>query len=430
MSVLLANDCLIPAEHAARLVDPIAYSTGHIFQTYDWLREHQPLGVAHPEGFDPFWVVTRHADVMEVSRDNRLYPYGERSSILVDQFNDQRQREITGRPYFVRSLVQIDEPEHMALRQITQPWFMPAVVAKRAQRIGVIADATVAKCQSLGAEIDFAHDVALNYPLEVVMDILGVPTADFGYMLKLTQETFGPTDPETSRLLEQATTAQIAEMSAAIVADFEQYFNVIADQRRANPGDDLASLIANAQVSGHPLTQEQQTGYFMIVATAGHDTTSSSTSGAMWALATQPGLLEQLQAEPALIPAFVEESIRWTTPVRHFMRSPAQDTILGGRQLRQNDWLMLCYASANRDAAVFEDPYRFRLDRKVGHVAFGYGAHLCLGMHLARLEMRILWEKLLPRIKHVEMNGDPQHVQATFVTGLKHLPIRWELRDQ
>lgn len=425
--LLNAEDCLLPQEHSNNLVDPLAYADGRIFDTYDWLREHQPLGVAAPEGFDPFWVVSRHEDVVSVSRDNLLFPYGDRSSILIDQLNDARQREITGRPYFVRSLVQIDEPEHMALRQITQSWFMPAVIRKREQDIALIADKTVEKFVGLGGECDFSTDIALNYPLEVVMNILGVPAGDFPYMLKLTQEVFGQSDPDTARQMNELSATQLAEMAAAIVQDFQNYFNALADERRANPRDDLATLLVQARIDGQPLNQEQQTGYFMIVATAGHDTTSSSTSGGMWALATQPGLLQQLQAEPALIPKFVEESIRWTSPVRHFMRSPSRDTVLSGRQLRKDDWMMLCYASANRDSAVFESPYEFRLDRASNHVAFGHGAHMCLGLHLARLEMKMLWERLIPRLKSVELAGPAEYVQATFVTGPKHLPIRFEL---
>jgi len=424
---LSAEECQIPAEHAAALVDPVAYASGRIFETYEWLQTNQPLGVASPPGFDPFWVATRHQDVIAISRDNELFPYGDRSSILIDQINDQRQREATGRPYFVRSLVQIDEPEHMALRRITQPWFMPARVKQREADIVRIAERTVDKLLSFDGTCDFARDIALNYPLEVVMNILGVPPEDFDYMLKLTQETFGPSDPETARKMASVSAAELAEMALAVVSDFQNYFNALADERRKNPRDDLATLLANATIDEQPLTQEQQTGYFMIVATAGHDTTSSSTAGGMWALANCPGLLEQLQQDPSLIPAFVEESIRWTSPVRHFMRSPSRDTVVANRQLNKDDWLMLCYASANRDPEVFASPNEFRIDRaNNAHLAFGHGAHLCLGMHLARLEMRLLWEQLIPRLRSVSPAGPARYVEATFVTGAKCLPIRFE----
>src|SRR4029078_13658460 len=172
----------------------------------------------------------------------------------------------------------------------------------------------------------------------------------------------------------------------------------------------------------------EATGYYTIIATAGHDTTSSSTAGAMWALATVPGLLERVRADPALIPNLIEEAIRWTTPVRTFMRSASADTELRGRKIKAGDWLMLCYASGNRDEEVFPNPDTFDIDRAPNRqLAFGFGAHLCLGQHLARLEMRILYEELLPKLKSVRLNGDPRYVESYFVTGLKSLPIRFEL---
>ena len=168
--------------------------------------------------------------------------------------------------------------------------------------------------------------------------------------------------------------------------------------------------------------------YYIIVATAGHDTTSSSTAGAMWALAENPAQLAKVKADPSLIPGLVDESIRWTTPVKTFMRTVTEDTSFAGRDLKKGDWLMLCYASGNRDEAVFEEPDRFRVDRKPNkHLAFGYGAHLCLGQHLAKMEMRILWEELLPRLSDLALDGVPAMSEATFVNGPKRLPIRFKM---
>jgi hypothetical protein len=165
----------------------------------------------------------------------------------------------------------------------------------------------------------------------------------------------------------------------------------------------------------------------VIIATAGHDTTSSSTAGALWALAERPAEFAKLKRDPSLIPGLVDESIRWTTPVRHFMRSAAADTTVGGRRVAKDDWFMLCYPSGNRDEDVFEDPLEFRVDRTPNrHLAFGYGAHLCLGQHLAKMEMRVLWEELIPRLKSVELAGGARLSEANFVNGPKKLPIRYE----
>jgi hypothetical protein len=212
-----------------------------------------------------------------------------------------------------------------------------------------------------------------------------------------------------------------------VLADFFNYFNALTGSRRASPLDDVASVIANAKVDGAQISAFDAVSYYVIISTAGHDTTSSSTAGALWALAERPSELAKVRQNLDLIPSLVDESIRWTTPVRHFMRSAAADTTVGGRPVAKDDWFMLCYPSGNRDEEVFDNPMEFRVDRSPNrHLAFGYGAHLCLGQHLAKMEMRILWEELLPRLKSVELAGDAQLSEANFVNGPKKLPIRYE----
>ena len=267
--------------------------------------------------------------------------------------------------------------------------------------------------------------MALHFPLHVIMTILGVPESDEPRMLKLTQELFSATDPELGRKPDE-TSEQMFDMG--VIVDFNNYFSALSAARRANPTDDLASLIANSQIDGKPISDFEAMGYYIIVATAGHDTTSSSTAGAMWALVDSPGELAKVKNDLSLIPGLVDESIRWTTPVKTFMRTLTADAEFAGRQMKQNDWLMLCYASGNRDEEVFEAPDQFRVDRKPNkHLAFGYGAHLCLGQHLAKMEMRILWEELLPRLHSVEMAGSPAMSESFFVNGPKRLPIRFKM---
>jgi cytochrome P450 len=169
-------------------------------------------------------------------------------------------------------------------------------------------------------------------------------------------------------------------------------------------------------------------GYYIIAATAGHDTTSSTTAGALWALAERPELWQRLQNDPSLVGGLIEESIRWVTPVKHFMRTATEDTELAGQKIAKGDWMMLSYPSGNRDEAVFDAPFEFRIDRSPNrHVAFGYGAHVCLGQHLARMEMRILWEELLQRVASIELDGTPKRMAAAFVCGPKSVPIRFKL---
>ncbi|MES5485513.1 cytochrome P450 [Bradyrhizobium sp. INPA03-11B] len=428
MDTATTGDMDIPADIAATLVDPVAYADDRIHDSYRWLRANNPLGIARPEKFDPFWVVTKHAHIQAISRQNDLFHNADRPTTLTNRALEERVRKITGGPNLVRSLVQMDAPDHPKYRALTQGWFMPNNLGKFEGRVREIARSTVRRMLDRGGACDFVEDVALGYPLHVIMEILGVPEADEPRMLKLTQELFGPQDPDTARVRDALSAEQVSVMLQAIIADFSAYFRKITEDRRQNPRDDLATVIANAKIGGDYMPEHDQTSYYMIVATAGHDTTSSSTAGAIWALARDPAEFAKVKANPELIPGLVDESIRWMTPVKHFMRSATADTELGGRKIAKGDWLMLCYASGNRDEEVFEDPDRFRSDRKPNrHVAFGYGAHLCLGQYLAKLEMRILFEELLPHLKSLSLDGEVKMTQAYFVNGPKKLPIRFEV---
>ncbi|MGE0743174.1 MAG: cytochrome P450 [Hyphomonadaceae bacterium] len=423
-----ASELKLPADIAQTLVSPAAYASEALFDAYRWMRANNPLGVAEPEAFDPFWVVTKHADILEISRNNALFPSAVRATTLTNQAGDARAHAITGTPHLVKSLVQMDEPEHMKYRLLTQAWFMPQNVKKREDEIRALAREAVAHFVALPGECDFVKDVALHYPLKVVMNILGVPSEDFPRMLRLTQELFGAQDPDTQRFQQALSNEQFAQLLLAVVQDFSTYFEAISADRRAHPRDDLATLIANAEIDGQPMPAFEATGYYTIIATAGHDTTSSSTAGAMWALAAVPGLLDRVRGDLSLVPALIEEAIRWTTPVKTFMRSAAADTELRGRRIAKGDWLMLCYASGNRDEDIFPHPDTFDIDRTPNRqLAFGTGAHVCLGQHLARLEMRILLEELLPRVKSIRLAGEPRLTESWFVSGLKALPIAFEL---
>lgn len=418
----------IPDDHARNLIDPTAYADGRIHETYAWLRANNPFGLAEVEGFDPFWVATKHADILEISRQNALFHSGDRSTVITNKAADTAVRAMMGgSPHLVRSLVQMDAPDHPKYRALTQAWFMPPNIKGLEDRIRGIARKAVDKMAATGGECDFISAVALHYPLHVIMEILGVPEADEQRMLTLTQELFGATDPELGRKSDRG--GDLTKLlSEGVVADFYAYFAKLSADRRANPTDDLATVIANSEIDGQPISELEAMSYYMIVATAGHDTTSSSTAGAIWGLAENPEQLAKVKADPSLIGGLVDESIRWITPVKTFMRTATEPTEFAGRSLAKDDWMMLCYASGNRDEAVFDDPAAFRIDRKPNkHLAFGYGAHLCLGQHLAKMEMRILWEEMLPRIKSLELNGEPKNSQATFVSGPKTLPIRFEM---
>jgi cytochrome P450 len=422
---------IIPSHITHDIIDPQAYADGtRVDEAFTWLRREAPLAQAHPEGFDPFWVVTRHADIQAVEKQNELFHNGDRSTILTTIEADQAVRGMMGgSPHLVRSLVQMDNPDHFAYRHLTQGAFVPQNLRVLETRIREIARGFIDRMADMGDRCDFARDVAFLYPLHVVMELIGVPESDEPRMLKLTQELFGSADPDLNRTgAEIVDVKQGVDTIQSVVMDFMTYFNAMTEDRRARPRQDLASLIANGTIDGKPLGHLEAMSYYIIAATAGHDTTSATTAGAIWALAERPDQFARLAADPSLIGGLIEESIRWTTPVKHFMRTATDDTELAGQKIARGDWMMLSYPSGNRDEAVFEDPFEFRIDRTPNrHIAFGYGAHVCLGQHLARMEMRILWEELLKRVSSIELDGEPKRMAASFVCGPKSVPIRFKL---
>ncbi|HEY2658347.1 MAG TPA: cytochrome P450 [Caulobacteraceae bacterium] len=426
---ILTNERPIPAERAQRITTPAAYADPQsLHETFTWLRANEPVGWVEAEGFSPFWIISKQADILEIERDAESFHNGDLSTVLLPAQMDAAVRGMMdGSPHLLRSMVNMDGDEHRLYRTLTQAWFMPGSVKKLESRIRGIARAHVDRMFTRDGQCDFVSDVALHYPLHVVMEILGVPEEDEARMLMLTQQLFGARDPELSRSAESLKDpAATAQMFKAVIADFSDYFRALTERRRAEPRDDVATVIANAQIDGRPISDHEAVSYYILIATAGHDTTSASTSGAIWALAERPDQLALVRDNPGLIPNLVDEAIRWVTPVKHFMRAATRDYEIRGKIIKAGDWVMLSYLSGNRDEDIFEDPFAFRVDRPANkHVAFGYGPHVCLGQHLAKLEMRVLMEELLPRLSAVELAGQPTWTQSSFVSGPKRLPIQF-----
>jgi len=417
------------SEHLARtIIDPKAYSQREIVDAaFAEIRASHPLDKAELEEMEPFWVVSRHADIKDIERQPDIFRNGEKSTFLTNKEGNEKVKALTGgEPNLIRSLVSVDGDEHKALRGIVFPHVTPRAIKPLEEAIRGIAREFVDHMLSFGGEVDFAQDVAFLYPLRVIMTVLGVPQEDEAFMLKLTQELFNNADPELNRARAELSPEEALKSLWETTMELENYFKAVTEKFRANPTTEVNSLIANARIGGDYLNHRQLMGYYIIAATAGHDTTSNTTAGAMWALAERPHLLKQMQDNPDRINAFVEESIRWEVPVKHFMRSAVADCAVGGQQIKAGDWLMLSYQSGNRDESVWADPFEFRMDREQNpQIAFGYGVHVCLGQHLARMEMRILWEELFKRLKSVEMNGPGERTISNFVCGPKHVPIRF-----
>lgn len=402
-------------------VDPQAYShldTWHA--TAAELRRERPLLRVEAEGFDPFWAVTRHADIVEIERQHEKF-WNTPGSVLQDIASTERMR---ASGVDIKTLIHMDGEEHRAHRRITNDWFKPANLRQMLEAsIDRLSRKFVDRMLDLGGECDFSTNVALYYPLQVIMSVFGVPESDESRMLQLTQKLFGSEDPDFGG-------ADPEQAFMAALMDFWVYFNQMTADRRATPTNDIASTIANATIDGQPLSDIRLIGYYVIIATAGHDTTSSSLAGGLEALVRHPDQLRALQQEPRLIDNAVDEMIRWVTPVRHFMRYAQEDYVLGETRIRKGDGLLISYLSGNYDESVFEEPFRFDIRRRNAdqHVAFGLGVHFCLGAHLARMELRAFFRELLPRLDFIELAGEPQYTASTFVGGPKRVPIRYRLR--
>ncbi len=420
----------IPLKVANTLVNPRAYAEQDgIDAIFTELRKTNPLGLAHPDKYDPFWVATRYNDIQEIERNTDVFSNAAGSSILFDRASVAYSIDVFGEPNVTRSLVDIDGREHKDLRMIAFPRFAPKSIKELEGKIRVIARESIAEMRAYGGHCDFAQDVAWVYPLRVVMETLGIPREDEGFMLHTAHMLHAANDPDMNTSGTDATSAEAMRMIDEGMKDLHDYFESATHRLRANPDDTLTSLIANAKVNGEYLTPRQLHGYYTIAATAGHDTTAFTTSTSMWVLAQRPDLVARLQANPADIPLFVEEAIRWATPVKSFMRTALADVTVAGQHIRKGDWIMLAYQSANRDEAVFPDPFAFDIDRpRVTSLTFGTGPHVCLGQHLARMEMRVLWEELLPLLAEVRLNGTPRRTISNFVCGPKDVPIayRWQ----
>lgn len=410
------------SEQGRVLADPTAYADdARLHAALTWLRAKEPVAWVDNPPYLPFWAVTRHADIMAIERDNELFVSGPRPLLMPADADEvlKAQREAG---IGLRTLIHMDDPHHRKVRVIGADWFRPKAMRDLKVRVDELARRYVDRMREIGPECDFVTEIAVNFPLYVILSLLGLPESDFPRMLQLTQEMFGGDDAEHQR-------GDTTEDMLAVLADFFNYFASLTASRRANPTEDLASAIANGRVDGEPLSDMDTASYYVIVASAGHDTTKDAISGGLRALIENPDQLARLAADPSLMPTAVEEMIRWSTPVKEFMRTATRDTRVRGVPIAKGESVYLAYVSGNRDEEVFDDPFRFDVARDPNrHVAFGYGVHFCLGAALARMEMNSFFTELVPRLDSIELAGPPELSATTFVGGLKHLPIRYSLR--
>ncbi|MFT7265552.1 MAG: cytochrome P450, partial [Halioglobus sp.] len=281
------------------------------------LRDNDPVSwVEHPN-FEPFWAFTKHEDIKYISQNNASFLNNPRTVLVQKEFEQALLKQF-GTRNGLETLIHMDSPKHKKLRNVTRDWFKPGPVSKLTPQVQSIAKSYVDSMESMGGQCDFVKDIALLYPLRVIMSIIGVAPEEEGMMLKLTQELFGGQDPNQSR-------GDSVDDGLSVLMDFFTYFTALVEDRKKNPTDDLASLLANALVDGEPMEAMDQISYFIITATAGHDTTSATISGGMKALLEHPDQLEKLRDNPELGQQAAREMIRWVSPVRHMMRTTTED---------------------------------------------------------------------------------------------------------
>jgi len=410
----------------ADLIIPKNYGVeGQPHPLWSQLREHPTLYHCKTDVYEPFWAIVRHADIIDISGKPQIF-----SNIRGPSLLDAKQQETlvdnraSGAFGMMRTIIEMDPPEHRSFRRVASGFFTPRSIHRLDEIVEQSAREQVDKLGEEG-EGDFVELIAQRHPLRVLATILGIDRSEEEKVLELTQQLFAADDPDLQREGEDREAAL-----QQIGLEFFQLFNRIVEDRRAEPRDDLASMLANARMEdGEPMGPIETFGYYLIVFTAGHDTTRNAISGGFKALLDNPDQFDLLRGNPDLSKRAVEEIIRWSSPVNYMRRTLLCDAEIRGQKIREGEHLVMFYASANRDSAVFERPFDFDVSRHPNrHLGFGTGEHFCLGAHVARLSSRALFHELATRVEELEPAGDPAHIESSFVCGLKTLPFRYKIR--
>ena len=391
---------------------------GYPHELWRHLRASDPVHHVTDWPGEPYWAITRHEDIVAISRQPEIFQNGPRLIMSVDQGFDE---ELP-----VRMLLNMDPPEHQEFRGLLSKRFTPRALERIRQQVDGIATDILDGVMSEGqtTEVDFVEAVSALLPIWVIAEMLGVPREDWELLFQWTNRTIGAGDPEYRE--EGKTAAETLE--GARIALFH-YFNEMTEDRRKNPRDDLVSVLAGSTVRGDSLPIFELMSYYLLLVVAGNETTRNATTGGLLALIENPSQFDSVRQDPALGQPLVEEVLRWTSPVIHFCRTPIEDVELNGRKIRAGERLVLFYPSANRDEAVFQDPNTFQVNRSPNrHIAFGIGEHFCLGAHVARLELDVIFRHLVSRLEFVELAGPVERLRSSVVGGIKHLPIRYRMR--
>jgi cholest-4-en-3-one 26-monooxygenase len=382
---------------------------------FAFLRREAPV-FRHPgktgdeRAIPDFWALTRHADVQMVNRDTTVFS-SERDGVMISDPDEETRSGF-------QTMLDTDPPAHTRLRRLVNRGFTPRMVTRFEEHYAQLTGDLLAKAVAQGT-FDFVTDVAAELPLMAIAELLGVPVEDRHKLFEWSNKLVGNSDPEYVGSAEDALNA---------ATELYVYFNLLGEQRRAEPGDDIITRLIT-EVEGDALGPHEFETFCLLLTVAGNETTRNATSHGMHALLEHPDQMELLRARPELLDSAIEEILRWATPVIHFRRTATRDTEIGGQAVAEGDAVLMFYTSANRDEAVFEDPDRFDITRDPNeHIAFGGGgAHHCLGANLARLELQIIFKELLASTRTITQAGDVARLRSNFINGIKHMPVEVEL---
>ncbi|WP_051712092.1 cytochrome P450 [Spirillospora albida] len=408
-----AAETAAPAAPRIDVVDPGVYEKGGApHEQFTWLRANDPVHW-HPdpnEGVPGFWAITRHEDVVRVSRNPDPYSSHARTSMF-EEFTDD---DIA---LYGQMMLFQDPPDHTRLRGMVNKGFTPRMIGRLEDHIRESCHQLIDEATGLG-ECDFVEEFAVPLPLFTICELLGAPMEDREKIFHWSNKLVAFNDPEF-----------IGDKTESTVcaAEFAEWGGQLAAARASTPRDDIVTKLLQPDADGNKITLEEFQLFIIMLSIAGNETTRTATAGGMIAFFENPDQWERLKADRSLLPTAVEEIVRWVSPLNQFRRQAIRDVELGGKQIKAGDKVVMFYPSANRDESVFEDPFTFDVGRDPNpHLGFGGGGpHYCLGTHLARLNLRIIFETIMDRMPDIRLAGEPRRLRSNFVNGFKEIPVRF-----
>jgi cytochrome P450 len=409
---------LMPGERWLDITDPDVYRSGVPHATFERLRREDPISWWDEQDGSGFWAVTRYDDIVALNRDFRSFT--SQQGIRLEEMDTE---ETEAR----RTLMELDPPEHTRLRRLVQGGFTRRMVASYEDAIRELAKVVLDDALPQ-RRFDFVTDVARQLPMRMLGSLLGAPEEDYDWLVAHGDAMIGNSDPEfTEHVVGQVDTEAFRLMPFRSPSGIElfEYAQRMADARRAEPRDDVVTKMLAPTMDGEPLTDLEFKNFFTLMVAAGNDTTRYTAAAGLLALIDHPDQLQLLQERPELMGTAVEEILRWTSVTMHFRRTATRDVEVHGKRIRAGDKVLLWWISGDFDDAQFPDPYRFDITRDPNeHLAFGRGGpHRCIGEWLARLELRVTLEEMLPRVASVDVTGPIERMRSNFISGIKHLPI-------